>query len=319
MKKTIIAAAVAASVAAPAAFADVSISGMVNPEFIDKDGTGASNGWNASSINTDLVFKASEDLGNGMKATAKIHYFADTTDQAMNNGSGNTESQATADLSLTVSGDFGSVVTGRFEPASEGVIDAFVNVDASHDLDLENSLEGQIGRSNNGLAYMSPSMNGLSVGVGVFAGASSVVADDSFSGAQEVFVKYSNGPLMVMANQTTVDGTGTAAVATVSDVEKTISAVAASYKMGDLELRAMSRTYEANGSTDKDSKFFGAKYTMGANTFAVGMLDNDTAATDAEIYSVSHALSKNTSVYVTMLNADAANGDKTAFGVVQKF
>jgi predicted porin len=315
MKKTIIAAAVAASVAAPAAFADVSISGMVNPEFIDKDGTTSSDGWNASSINTDLVFKASEDLGNGMKATAKIHWFSDTTDQAMNNGGGNTESQATADLSLTVSGDFGSVVTGRFEPASEGVIDAFVNVDASHDLDLENSLEGQIGRTNNGLAYMSPSMNGLSVGVGVFAGASSVVADDSFSGAQEVFVKYSNGPLTVMANQTTVDGTGTAA----ATAERTLSAVAASYKMGDLELRAMSRTYEANGSTDKDSKFFGAKYTMGANTFAVGMLDNDTAATDAEIYSVSHALSKNTSVYVTALSSDATDGDQTAFGIVQKF
>jgi predicted porin len=319
MKKTIIAAAVAASFVAPVAMAEVSISGMVNPEFIDKDGATANDGWNASSINTDLVFKASDDLGNGMKATAKWHIFSDTTDQAFNQGSSVTETNQMADMSVTVSGDFGAVVVGRFEPASEGVMDAFVNVDASHDLDLENSLEGAIGRTNNGLAYSSPSMNGLSVGVGVFAGASSVVADDSFSGAQEVFVKYSNGPLTVMANQTTVDGTGTAAVTGVSDVEKTLSAVAASYKMGDLELRAMTRTYEAKGSTDKDSNFFGAKYTMGANTFAVGMLDNDTAATDANVYGVTHALSKNTSIALTVLDNDATNGDITGISVTQKF
>jgi len=316
MKKTIIAAAVAASVAAPAAFAGVSISGMVNPEFIDKQGTGTSNGWNASSINTDIVIKATEDLGNGLKATAKIHQFADTTDQAFNNGSGNTAAAgSTADLSVTVSGDFGSVVAGRFEPASEGVMDAFVNVDASHDLDLENSLEGAIGRTNNGLAYSSPSMNGFSVGVGTFAGASKNTADDTFGGATEVFAKYSNAGLTVMANNTEVKGTGTAS----TTAERSLQAVAVSYKMGDLELRAMTRTYEQKGATDKDSKFFGAKYTMGANTFSAGMLDNDTANTDAEIFSVSHALSKNTSIYATMLKSDATDGDQNAIGIVQKF
>jgi predicted porin len=314
MKKTIIAAAVAASFVAPVAMAEVSISGMVNPEFIDKDGTTSSDGWNASSINTDLVFKASEDLGNGMKATAKWHIFSDTTDQAFNQGNSVTETNQMADMSVTVSGDFGAVVVGRFEPASEGVMDAFVNVDASHDLDLENSLEGAIGRTNNGLAYSSPSMNGFSVGVGTFAGASSNTADDTFSGATEVFAKYSNAGLTVMANDTTVKGTGTS-----SSAEKSLKAVAVSYKMGDLELRAMTRTYEVNGAADKDSKFFGAKYTMGANTFAAGMLDNDTANTDAEIFSVSHALSKNTSIYATMLNSDAANGDQNAIGIVQKF
>jgi len=49
MKKTIIAAAVASVVAAPAAFADVSISGNVNMELQDKDAT---TGW-GNSTNTD--------------------------------------------------------------------------------------------------------------------------------------------------------------------------------------------------------------------------------------------------------------------------
>jgi len=303
MKKTIIAAAVAASVAAPAAFADVSISGMVNPEFIDQDGT---TGWGASGINTDLVFKASEDLGNGMKATAKIHTFIDTDNTSNSSTAGSTAGQ-TADLSVTVSGDFGSVVAGRFEPASEGVMDAFMNIDASHDLDLEDNTNA-IGRTNNGIAYASPSMNGFSVSLGNFASASST-DDSDFAGAQEIFVKYSNGPLTVMANNTEVDG-GTEH-----------QSVAVSYKMGDLELRAMERSTNtgAAGAADEDSTFFGAKYTMGANTFAAGMLDDDAATADAEIYSVSHAMSKNTSVYLTVLQADAANSDKTAVGIVQKF
>jgi regulator of PEP synthase PpsR (kinase-PPPase family) len=73
MKKTIIASAVAAAVSAPVAFADVSISGMVNPEFSDSN---AATGY-AASVNTDLVFKGSEDLGNGLKASFKYHIFHD--------------------------------------------------------------------------------------------------------------------------------------------------------------------------------------------------------------------------------------------------
>jgi len=309
MKKTIIAAAVAASFVAPVAMAEVSISGMVNPEFIDQDG---STSWGASSINTDVVIKATEDLGNGLKATAKIHSFTDTTDQAFCSTSScateATESGMggnTADLSVTISGDFGTIVTGRFEPASEGVMDAFMNIDASHDLDLEDNTNA-IGRTNNGLAYMSPSMNGFSVGVGTFAGANTA---NDFDSATQIIAKYSNSGLTVMANSTEIDG------------GKEHQSVAVSYKMGDLELRAMERSTNAGtaGAADEDSTFFGAKYTMGANTFAAGMLDDDAASADAEIYSVSHAMSKNTSVYVTVLQADAANGDKTAFGIVQKF
>jgi predicted porin len=297
MKKTIIAASIAASFVAPAAFAEVSISGMVNPEFIDQDS--ATTGYTVSGVNTDLVFKASEDLGNGMKATAKYHQFVDTNDT---NGAPTTN----ADMSVTVSGDFGSVVLGRFEPASEGVMDAFMNIDASHDLDLEDNTNA-IGRTNNGMAYSSPSFNGLTVGIGSFAGVSGSSDDTDFSGADEIFVKYSNAGLTVMANNTEVDGGAKH------------NSIAVSYKMGDLELRAMDRNTEDSSGTASDSEFYGVKYTMGANTFAAGMLDETAANTDVEIYSASHALSKNTSVYVTVLQSDVAGEDKTAFGIVQKF
>jgi predicted porin len=303
MKKTIVAAAIAAVVSAPA-MADVSISGFANQEFTDKDG---STGWGASGFNADVVIKATEDLGNGMKATAKIHQFTDT-DNSTNSSLSDSAGGNTADLSVTVSGDFGSITAGRFEPASEGVIDAFLNIDGSHDLDLENATENAIGRTNNGLAYTSPSMNGFTVSLGNFASASST-NDKDFDGAQEIFVKYSNGPLMVMANSTEVDGGAE------------IQAIAASYKMGDLEVRAMERSSNSGtaGAADIDLTFIGAKYTMGNNTFAIGTADSDTNSKDTDIISVTHNLSKNTSIYIVQENVDAADSDRTTFGIAQKF
>jgi len=303
MKKTIVAAAIAAVVSAPA-MADVSISGFANQEFTDKDG---STGWGASGFNADVVIKATEDLGNGMKATAKIHQFTDT-DNTSNSSLSDSAGGNTADLSVTVSGDFGSITAGRFEPASEGVIDAFLNIDGSHDLDLENATENAIGRTNNGLAYTSPSMNGFTVSLGNFASASST-NDKDFDGASEIFVKYSNGPLMVMANSTEVDGGAE------------IQAIAASYKMGDLEVRAMERSSNSGtaGAADIDLTFIGAKYTMGNNTFAIGTADSDTNSKDTDIISVTHNLSKNTSIYIVQENVDAADSDRTTFGIAQKF
>ena len=62
MKKTIIAASVAALVAAPAAFADVKIGGNVIQEFISDDATGNSDNGLTSAAAVDLVFSVSEDL-----------------------------------------------------------------------------------------------------------------------------------------------------------------------------------------------------------------------------------------------------------------
>jgi len=71
MKKTLIASAVAAVVAAPAAFADVTISGQINQEFYDAGGD------TQSDLNSDIVFSGKEDLGNGVTANWKIHTFMD--------------------------------------------------------------------------------------------------------------------------------------------------------------------------------------------------------------------------------------------------
>jgi len=282
MKKTIIASAIAAVVAAPAAFAEVSISGYASAEFVE----------DTMFVNNDIVFQASEDLGNGMKATAKYHQFTDT------NAAGTGADEAMADMSITLSGDFGSLTAGRSEGFDEGVFAAFVNIDASHDLDLEGNFDGgqAVQTRDERLKYVSPSFNGLKVGVTTQDNGTSKFED------KEYMVSYSANGLMVMAGRSD-EGTNET------------TNIAASYKMGDLEVRAAKRDLDVNG-VETDATFIGAKYTMGANTLAIGSVDGD--ASDATIVSVAHAFSKKTSVYV--VNHDLDGGaSQTLIGLSQKF
>jgi predicted porin len=303
MKKTIIATAVAAAVAAPAAFADVKIGGMVNPEWVAGDTT------DELRVQTDMVLSGSEDLGNGMKASFKFHTFVDTTDADVDGTAASTAvdavaaidgdtqaNQTTADLSVALSGDFGKISVGRQEGFAEGKGDAFYNIDAAHEVDLEPGNSAYT-RKNGSIQYTSPSFNGLTVA------ANTVELDGNSDAQTEFMISYSNAGLKVFAINS---DNGTAA----DDYQM----IGASYKMGDLELRA---SMAEDGTEDTD--FFGAKYKMGNNTFAVGMTDNTTSTNDAVIYSASHSMSKNVSVYITHLDEDVNTADTTVIGLRQKF
>jgi hypothetical protein len=306
MKKTIVAAAVAAVFAAPA-MADVKISGQINQEFRD---SGAD--W-VSGNNVDVVVSGSEDLGNGMKATFKIHRFYDdqgnditVTDSTGETHTDNNEGTA-ADQSIGLSGDFGAITVGRFEPYTVSSITSMMNIDAAEDLDLETSF-GQ-GRTEGGFRYVTPNMNGLTVGVEGFADGGS--AGDNFA-TTTVFAQYSNAGLTIRAANES-DRQGAAA-------SNDVQSVGVSYKMGDIELRVVHTDDDNGAAADVANTFYGAKYTMGANTIAVGANSHDTANSDDQIISFSHALSKQTSVYLVHESIDAVNGDdNTLVGVKHTF
>jgi len=309
MKKTIIASAIAAVVAAPAAFADVSISGNVNMELQDKDAT---TGW-GNSTNTDLVFKASEDLGNGMKAGMKYHLF--------NDDGGN----SVADTTVNLSGDFGSINAGRQETMNMAYFHGFAAGDAAHDMTLEDS-NGQQARGN-AVIYTSPSMNGLTVAVGAVVGGG-VIADGSTDSSEtdnidttDFMAKYSNGPLTVAVGQTTQKGS-------IADAE--ITNIAASYKMGDLKVAVLNRDVE-NGREASDSSSntstsgtnelttVSLTYTMGANTIYAGVTDSDDAQDGDTVVTLKHAMSKRTSVYVGFKDDDSAGDTNTLVGIKHSF
>ena len=329
MKKTIIASAVAAAVSAPAAFADVSISGMVNPEFSDSNAT---TGY-AASVNTDLVFKGSEDLGNGLKASFKYHLFHDdgasttlsTTTATINNvGTATTIASSqtvvssasvankVADLSVSLSGDFGTITAGRFETFNMAYFHPKADMDPAHDITLEDTL-GTQGRVNGSLAYVSPSFNGLTVGVSALMGAGMADSgtDTSNTDGSEYMVKYTNAGLELSAGKTTHKGAA---------ADEEVTNMYAGYNMGDLKVGVLHRDVDNdNGSaTDNKSTTFNVAYTMGANTVSFGLLDSDDARDGDSVIALKHAMSKNVSAYIAQKNDDDGD-DTTLIGVKYGF
>ncbi len=155
MKKILVAAIAAALIAPAAAFADVKISGVVEQEFSVRDyATGADDGMNGDS-DVGVTFSASEDLGNGMKAFAKIDIGKD--DGATQNN----------DQIVGMSGGFGTVVVGRMEDFTEGKVMAMASIFESDSQSLEGG--SNAGRNDNAIAYVSPTFSGFHAGIAGYA------------------------------------------------------------------------------------------------------------------------------------------------------
>ena len=304
MKKTIIASAIAAAVAAPAAFADVSISGQINQEFYTVE-----DGDLSSDRNADLVFSASEDLGNGMKAFAKMSITMDTGSAGASQTSANQsdagdeepgiEAGSTQVVGLT--GSFGTVTFGKQELLIESKVAAMAANDASDF--LSNEVDTAIGGAAEAtVTYVSPSFNGLTLGLGATADTSG--ASDDLDDT-EIMLQYSNGPLLARVGMAADDSAG-----------QDDTVIGVQYTMGDLTLGVVSqRSDVANG----DEMWVGAKYAMGANTIAISSNSSDDSANDDRIISLSHAMSKNVSVYVAHESDGSANADTTVAGMKVAF
>jgi len=313
MKKTLIAASVAALVAAPAAFADVAISGNVIQEFItDGDDTGSSEDGLDSISAVDLVFSVSEDLGNGMSAFAKIHNYRDNAAPSAG---------GYADQIVGLKGDFGTVVVGRMEDFTEGKVSAMANAGFTDALSIEPNRTYKTGRSEGGMAYVSPSFNGLTFGVAGFAldnggsaastttgtisvtnilnvsagaatanvsgaGGTAVVTTQTSNAANvsdadakldatNLFVEYANGPLLVRASHE-VKNKETFNVSNAADQK--ITNIGVNYTMGDVKLIGyMYETENGGGTTtnDVDGFMVGAQMNMGNNKVSIGYTEED--------------------------------------------
>jgi len=331
MKKTIIASAVAAAVAAPAAFADVKISGMVNPEFGFSDATTG----NSASVNTDLVFSGSEDLGNGLKVTFKYHMTNDDGTSASGDAAGTNGTAATltsaggtantpgtvathgshANMTVGLSGDFGSINFGRMEGINQSYFHA-VDLDPAHDINLEDA-DGQMSRANGGIMYTSPSMNGLTLMGAMFQGAGVAAGTDTTDvEIKEIAAKYTNGGLLVAVGQSTHESdNGT-------DDEK-VTNIRVDYKMGDFMFRVQDRDVKNDGgvnASDSDNTYAGVKYTMGNNAFTYGVIDANDGEDGDSVISVEHNMSKSTKVYIAHFNDDSSSTtDNTIVGIKHAF
>ena len=317
MKKTLIAAGIAAVVAAPA-FADVKISGAVEQAF-----TQIENGDFTGTSDNALVFSASEDLGNGLSAFATIAMDPDN-EAADNAGSG----MDYKDQKVGLKGSFGTVVVGRMEGFTRSKISSKMTFEGAGGAQgdgtgsIETNFEGTgtTARANDAIAYVSPTMNGFHFGVATY--------EDN---AQDYALFYDNGPLSIAASRTVVKSTAGAAN---KDEENTN--VAVSYAMGDLKATVLySATDDDAGTAGKDGEDMAYRldYKMGNNTISLGYLDNETTATtaadrdagvkDVMVAEVVHSFSGRTSAYASYSSVDHAtntsDADYFTVGLKHKF
>jgi len=300
MKKTLIAMAVAGVVAAPIASADVAVSGKVEQNFTWTDSSTSASDEMVGGSDVLLVFKASEDLGNGLSAFADIR----TDFDAANGG------QNTLDTKVGLTGGFGTVVVGRMETFSESKVLSMVDVfggGTGVELGGDNAE-----RQDNGFAYVSPSFSGLTIGVAGYA-LDDTANDIEDVDATDVALMYANGPVVVNLSQEEYkDDTG-------ADNEE-ITSLGVSYAAGDLKVAAVYQDIDnaANVATsDHEDVMIAATYNMGGNnSIAVGWNENEltTGATENNTTAVEfrHNFSSRTRAYIGMTSDDfATTADET--------
>jgi len=117
MKKTLIATAVAAVIAAPAAMADITLGGQLQAEIVSASGDGVkegeglylSDGWEGgkqNSGNSSAFFvKGNHDIGNGLTGLYKLNFNPKFGD--------NFSEVGTRDAFIGLKGGFGTVLLGR--------------------------------------------------------------------------------------------------------------------------------------------------------------------------------------------------------------
>jgi hypothetical protein len=285
MKKTIVAAAVAAVFAAPA-MADVKISGNVYLE------AGEVAEVSTDKVNTDLFVVSTEDLGNGMTVTTKI--------QMVNDNDGATNASADpGERSLAISGAFGEIKGGLMETYTESAVAAMAANDPAHNVSNEVS-DSNLAGYKAGHRYTSPSFNGVKVIAETFPGQASTVG-----------VEYSGNGLTVKYAQEKG-----------SSATLDVDTFAISYKFEGLTATVVNSDDSSGEDQTWYGVSYNMGPITAAYSVINGNGDSgDTASDDGDsTLSVAYALSKSTTAYIAMENDDSANTlDQTLVGVVHKF
>jgi len=305
MKKTLIAAGIAAVVAAPAVMADTTVYGVMNMAVQSID-NGTNDQTEVESTGSRWGIKGSEDLGNGMAAIYQIESAVDN-DSAQSVGGRNTF--------VGLKGGFGTVLLGNHDTPmkmSSGKADPFGDSIADYNAVI-GSGSWEV-RAANAIAYVSPTVNGFHAAVAAVAeeDAGSASTNNDGIGAISYTLVYSNGPLYLAAAQEKYDGSF-ADLAADHDADRftamyTIgdTTIAGVYEKVDADARATA--YNATTNAASDRTFISVKHNMGNNVLkaSYGEVDSDAAGYDSDFFAlgVEHKFSKRTSVQAVYASVD---------------
>jgi predicted porin len=306
MNKKLIAAAIAAAMAAPAAYADATVYGQLKLHI---DSTGGTGGESMGSHGSRLGFKGSEDLGNGMKAIFKLEFELDMDDAETSSGSPFAKSRSQY---VGLSGNFGTVMFGTRETnylLTTAKMDLFGDTMADYNklFGFDDGSNGLGSRPNNAIHYVSPSFSGLSI-AGALYGDDTELTGSGGTGGYDVAVMYNNAGIKASA---AVTGTDSAADDNLR--------LGLGYKMDALYVGVV---YEDDAGVDIWA--VSGSYKMGNNTIKATFGDKD-GGTDGWAVGVDHKFSKRTKVYALYADGNSLNSDNVgdasgfSFGMQHNF
>lgn len=349
MNKKMIALALAAAFAAPAAFADtgtVKISGYLNLSLdrLDTDSGGANDkSWYVSSNASNIVFSGDEPLGNGLKAIWQMQNFVSF-------GSGNgSDAWTNGNSFLGLQGGWGTMLMGRNDTPMKVLgrkVDLFGNqIGDARNLTSESGAapggQGFDARPGNVIQYNSPAWSGFQASI-QYSPEEGVVDGDRWSTS----LGYENGPLLLgLAFERHNAGVGGVAVE-----DEDAWRLAAGYSFGNTRVVGLfQKANDIDGVNNADRKVWGlgAAHKFGAHTikaqyYKADDLDN-VNDTGANMWALGwdYAFSKRTTAYVAYARTSndtfadysafggghgdnpgtVANGDPSgfSFGMVHKF
>ena len=307
MKKTLV--AFAAMAAVTGAMAEVTIFGIVDQAYgmTTTKKAGVSTKTTAVGMQytgSELGFKGSEDLGNGLKASFQIHFSPSTETSASPTG---------YQSHVGVSGDVGAVKLGQyFSPMFCNI----VTYDATGLSPFGQNVAGlPIALISNAVQYDLPTfVPGLAVSYAMAKGevGRPAAATTALNDISNIRVNYATGPFSA--------GISTATTKGAAGVSTKDSSTGLSYDLGMAKLMYYSVSSKASTAlvATKGSNI-GISIPFGATTFNASSSSAKTGPTQAEskgsVLQVKHDLSKRTSLIFqngsTKITSGASNGDST--------
>ena len=326
MKKHLIALAVLAASGAAMAQSSVQIYGIVDAYVgSTQDTTGKSGNTAKTDASSQTVvnsgglkssrwgMRGTEDLGGGLKAGFKLEQRYKSDDGSLDGVNFKGES------SINLSGNFGTVALGRMGTPYDdlrGKTNPIADTNLSPVGDTFKESQGDYtDKTDNTIAYVSPTYSGFSAAVGVSFGENKTNAVD---GTQHTSLKlqYANGPLLVgfgHQKEEVQNTSGTPPVADgVNDV--TYNLLAGSYDFGLAKLVGGYQTAERKklGADVGDDKgyYFGVQAPVASNVnvyFGYANSKFDAVAANGDVKATGYTLAAN---YVLSKRTDAYVGYK---------
>ncbi|OOZ11561.1 porin [Solemya velum gill symbiont] len=298
MKKSIIAAAVAAAVAAPAANAGVTIYGKAHVSIDHYDYDDCCNSsldyseWRVKSRVSRIGFKGTEDLGNGLSLTWKAETTYDFADgSAWDSG---------RNAYIGLAGDWGTFLYGHHDtPYKMSYYAGGIEMmgDTALDFGEHGAHDLSRVRAANAIAYVSPNMNGLTIAAAIVPGEGNNF--DKGTGLADAFSvsgMYSNNDLKLAAGYEDL-GDGD---------DKFL--VTAGYTMNNVTVAGLYQDYE-----DDKTALLSVGVAMGNNNFVVkyGQTDWRDGYPTSTVWGIGaeHKLSKRSTAYIGYATSDDMYAD----------